>query len=97
MNSLLFKPYTYVIIIIELIKLDFELGFGFWGDRVNYDGFDNRRFGYRRGRVNYDNRGFDFGIYIIVVISGNNIYKVNIYLRLAYPVPSELVRARQAD
>lgn len=43
-----------VVIVREPIKPEFEFGFGYWRGGVDYDVFDNRRSGYKRGRVDYN-------------------------------------------
>jgi hypothetical protein len=47
-----------VVIVREPIKPEFEFGFGYWRGGVDYDVFDNRRSGYKRGRVDYNSSIF---------------------------------------
>jgi hypothetical protein len=69
MNSLLFKPHTYIIIIIkDLIKLKFELGFN-----------------YRRGRFDYRlSRGFNYRAVCRVVYSVIYRVVFAIYIIVSY-------------
>jgi hypothetical protein len=97
MNSLLFKPHTYIVIIKELIKLKFELGFNCRRGRYDYRLYRGFNYSVVCGVVYRVIYRVVFAIYIIVSYE-LYICKVNTYPRLlSHLVPFELAHAQQAD